>query len=337
MWRGPMAHAPTLSEVAAAAGVSPATASRVLSGSVRVATSTRQRVTDAVTKLGYIRRRASYSPPTPRSSRLVGAAVCEPFPRAVSDPFHIRLLTTTEELLTERGISLVIVPSPDTNTVRRLLTGVFGGVLVIGAADDHPVAVALASSGVPVRCTGRPPDGIRLPYVDVDNGDGGRQVAEHLIVGGRRRIGMIAGPRTFPAAQDRLAGFRKTLELAGVANVPVARGDFSFASGVHGMRWLLDRAPKLDAVFAAADAMAAGAMRTLHKSGRRVPEDVAIVGFDDAPFARRTRPPLTTVRQPVEELAIRAATLLLDDMGGNAEPAANDTLPTELVVRESSP
>lgn len=332
-----MAHAPTLSEVAAAAGVSPATASRVLSGSVRVATSTRQRVTNAVTQLGYIRRRAPYSPPTPRTNRLVAAAVCEPFPRAVCDPFHIRLLTSIEELLTERGISLVIVPSPDTNTVRRLLTGVFGGVLVIGAADDHPVAVALASSGVPVRCTGRPPDGIRLPYVDVDNGDGGRQVGEHLILGGRRRIGVIAGPRTFPAAQDRLSGFRTTLETAGVANGPVARGDFSFASGMHAMRWLLERAPKLDAVFAAADSMAAGALRTLRVTGRRVPDDVAMVGFDDAPFASRTRPPLTTVRQPVEELAIRAATLLLEDMGGDDGPPANQTLPTELVVRESSP
>jgi DNA-binding LacI/PurR family transcriptional regulator len=255
----------------------------------------------------------------------------------MSDPFHVRLLATIEELLTGRGISLVIVPSPDTDTVRRLLTGVFGGVLVIGVADDHPVVVALASSGVPVRCTGRPPDGVILPYVDVDNGDGGRQVAEHFIVSGRQRIGVIAGPRAFPAAQDRLAGFRRTFELAGVANMPVARGDFGFASGVHGMRLLLERAPRLDAVFAAADAMAAGALRTLHLAGRRVPDDIAIVGFDDAPFASRTRPPLTTVRQPVEELAIRATSLLLQDMGGDTKPAGNHTLPTELVVRASAP
>jgi len=331
-----MAQAPTLSQVAAAAGVSQATASRVLTGAVRVATSTRTRVTNAVTELGYTRRRAAYTHGTPLPDRLVAAAICESLPRALADPFHVRLLATIEEQLTSSGHSLIVVPSPGTESVRRLLTGVFGGVLVIGAADQHPVAVALAASGVPVRCTGRPPRGIRLPYVDVANGDGARQVAEHLILSGRRRIGVIAGPRTFPSAQDRLNGFLTTLESAGISNVPVVHGDFTFASGVHAMRWLLEHVPQLDAVFAAADTMAAGALRTIRLASRRIPDDIAVAGFDDAPFARRMQPPLTTVRQPVEELAIRAATLLLEDMGGDTEPSANQTLPTELVVRESS-
>lgn len=331
-----MTHAPTLAEVAAAAGVSPATASRALTGSVRVATSTRRRIASAVSRLGYVRQRAAYSPLAQRSHRVVAAAVCEPLPQMLSSPFHTRLLMTVEQALAEQQVSLVVVPSPGTEAVQPLLTGAFGGVLLIGAADEHPVAVALATSGVPVRCAGSSPGGVSLPYVDVDNGDGARQAAEHLIMSGRRRIGVIGGPRVLPAARDRLGGFLATLDGAGLADVPVAYGDFTFASGVHAMRWLLDRAPDLDAVFAAADAMAAGALRALRLAGRSIPGDVATIGFDDAPFAKRTSPALTTVRQPVEELAIRATAALLEDMAAGRTPAVEALLPTELVVRESA-
>ncbi|NEE04697.1 LacI family DNA-binding transcriptional regulator [Phytoactinopolyspora halotolerans] len=331
-----MAGSPTLAEVAAAAGVSPATASRALSGSVRVTTSTRRRVNDAVVQLGYVRRRSVYSLPRARTDHVVAAAICEPLPRVLSSPFHVRLLSTAEQVLAERGMSMVVVPSTGTSAVRSLLTGAFGGVLLIGAADQQPVGVALAASGVPVRSTGRPPDGATLPYVDVDNVDGGRQVAEHLWTSGRRRLGVIAGPRDLPAARDRLDGFRRVLHDAGVRSVPVAHGDFTRASGTHAMRWLLHRCPDLDGVFAIADTMAAGAIQTLRRTGRTVPGDVATVGFDDAHFARQLTPSLTTVRQPVEELAVRAATLLIDDMTTGPRRAGNELLPTELVVRESA-
>ncbi|AYY11564.1 LacI family transcriptional regulator [Actinobacteria bacterium YIM 96077] len=331
-----MSGAPTLTDVATAAGVSPATASRVLSGSVRVTTSTRRRVNEAVARLGYVRRRAMYTLDRMRTRQVVAAAICEPLPRVLTNPAHLRLLGTCEEALSERGSSLVVVPSTGAMAVQSLLTGAYGGVLLIGAADQQPVAVALAASGVPVRSAGRPPEGAAVPYVDVDNADGARQAARHLLRSGRQRIGVIAGPRGMPTAQDRLDGFVRTLREAGIEDIPVAHGDFSHASGTHAMRWLLDRSPHLDAVFAIADTMAAGALQALRRTGRRVPDDVAAVGFDDAHFAKHLDPPLTTVRQPVEELALRATTLLLSDMTGHACDDDGRPLPTELVVRHSA-
>ncbi|WP_317985029.1 substrate-binding domain-containing protein [Microbispora bryophytorum] len=187
-----------------------------------------------------------------------------------------------------------------------------------------------------MRCAGRPPDGIDLPFVDMDNRDGGRQAAEHLLLNNRKHIATIAGPPTLPAARDRLEGFRQTLRDAGVLDMPVAYGDFTHASGAHAMQWLLQRAPHLDAVFAASDVMAAGAMQTLRRAGRKVPDDVAVIGYDDAPVARHTSPTLTTVRQPVEEMATLAARLLLMTLGDGDNPKGNPVLPTELVVRESA-
>ncbi len=121
-----------------------------------------------------------------------------------------------------------------------------------------------------------------------------------------------------------------------MTGVPVAYGDFTHSSGVHAAQWLLRRMPHLDAVFAASDVMAAAAVQTLRRAGRRVPDDVAVIGFDDAPIARRTSPTLTTVRQPVEEFAALATRLLLMSMNSPESTRNNPVLPTELVVRESA-
>jgi DNA-binding LacI/PurR family transcriptional regulator len=342
-----MAELPTLAQVAAEAGVSPATASRVLTGSVRVSTSTRHQVHDAMSRLGYVRRRAPRGGAGRRTEQIVAAVVCEPTPRLFIEPFYARLLSTVEDVLTSQGVPLMLMtatPATSTITAPPLVAGAVDGVLLIGARERHPLAVTLAASGLPIRCVGRPPDGIMLPYVDMDNRDGGRQAAEHLLLGNRRSIGAIAGPPALPAVADRLAGFLGTLAAVGMTSVPVAYGDFTHQSGVHAMHWLLGRMPHIDAVFAASDTMAAAAIQTLQRSGRRVPDDVAVVGFDDAPISRRTTPQLTTVRQPVEELAAVATRLLLMAVsaaegpgGGPGDGRCNDhILPTELVIRDSA-
>ncbi|WP_433350098.1 LacI family DNA-binding transcriptional regulator [Microtetraspora malaysiensis] len=334
-----MADLPTLAEVAAAAGVSPATASRVLTGSVRVTTSTRRQVHDAMSRLGYVRRRAPRGSGGRRTDQIIAAVVCEQTPRLFSEPFYARLLSACEDTLAAHGVPMVVMtatPATTGITAPPLVAGAVDGVLLVSARSRHPLAVTLAASGIPVRCAGRPPDGVELPYVDMDNQDGGRQAAEHLLLSNRRAIAIIAGPPTLPAARDRLDGFRQTLRDAGVADPPVAYGDFSHASGAHAMQWLLQRAPHLDAVFAASDVMAAGAMQTLRRAGRKVPDDVAVVGFDDAPIARHTSPTLTTVRQPVEEFASLAAKLLLASVAEARASEGDPVLPTELVVRESS-
>jgi DNA-binding LacI/PurR family transcriptional regulator len=329
---------PTVTEVAAAAGVSAATVSRVLTGRVRVSTSARVQVHEAIAQLGYVRHRAPRQTPARPQAHTIAAVVCEPSARLFHDPFYPRLLGGAEEALNKRGLPLMIM-SATRNTVpvatSFLTTGGVSGVLLVSAHDHNPIAISLAASRVVVRSAGRPPDGITVPFADVDNRDGARQAVEHLLLRGRRQIAMIAGPADLPASADRRLGFRLALEAAGIAG-PVAYGDFTSASGAHAMGWLLNRAPRLDGVFVASDTMAAGALQTLRRAGRRVPDDVAVVGFDDAPLAAYTTPALTTVRQPVEDLGSVAADLILAGLAGHDVRDDNPVLPTELVVRASS-
>ncbi|WP_084958066.1 LacI family DNA-binding transcriptional regulator [Thermoactinospora rubra] len=321
---------PTLAHVAAAAGVSPATVSRVLTGSARVTTSTRRQVHEALTRLGYTRQRAPHG--QRRDGTLVAAVVCEQPQRLFTEPFYARLLPAAEAALAAEGVPLAIMSAATRQSLLTgpaLITGRMTGVLLVGAPDGHPVAAMLSASGLPVRCVGRPPDGLALPYVDMDNRDGGRQAAERLLLTDRRSIAAIAGPAALPGSRDRIEGFLQTLAQAGITDVPVAYGDFSHRSGAQAMHGLLRRRPMLDAVFAVSDAMAVAAQHVLHRAGRRVPDDVAVIGFDDSPLALHASPRLTSVRQPVEELGARAARLLLH------QTPDNPVLPTELVVRES--
>ena len=325
---------PTVTEVAAAAGVSAATVSRVLTGRVRVSTSARVSVHDAIAQLGYVRHRGPRRPDRLPQRLPVAALVFEPTARLFHDTFSARLLAGAEEELTRQGIPMLTMSATRgtiASATQFLTTGGVGGVLLLGGHSSHPLAVSLAASRVPLRAAGRPA-GLDIPFVDVDNRDGARQAVEHLILRHRRAIAAIAGPPDSPAAVDRLDGYRRAMEAAG--RVPhVAYGDFTTASGGHAAAWLLDRMPRLDALFVASDAMAAGALQALRKAGRRVPEDVAVVGFDDAPLASYTTPPLTTVRQPVSELGAVAVSLLL-----NGPESSQDcpVLPTELIVRASS-
>ncbi|WP_433614888.1 LacI family DNA-binding transcriptional regulator [Dactylosporangium sp. CA-139114] len=324
------APSPTVTEVAAAAGVSAATVSRVLTGRVRVSTSARVSVHDAIAQLGYVRHRAPRRVDRQAAGLPVAAVVFEPAARLFRDGFVARLLAGAEEELSARGVPLLTMSATRgtvAGSTQFLTAGGLAGVLLVGAPGQHPLAVSLAASRVPLRSAGRPE--LSVPYADVDNRDGARQAVEHLLLRGRRTIATIAGPPDSPAAADRLDGYRRAVIAAGRQPL-VAYGDYSTPSGGHAAAWLLDRTPRLDALFVASDAMAAGALQALRKSGRRVPEDVAVVGFDDAPLAAFTAPALTTVRQPVEELGAVAAALLLDPDSGNP------VLPTELVVRAST-
>jgi DNA-binding LacI/PurR family transcriptional regulator len=192
----------------------------------------------------------------------------------------------------------------------------------------------LARGGVPVVCSGRPWSRSRVPYVDVDQPGGVRQAVEHLLARGRRRIATIAGPQDMVAGRDRLGAYQRAMTGSGRGPM-VAVGDFTRASGAAAMRQLLAEHPGLDAVLAASDLMAHGALGVLREAGRRVPDDVAVVGFDDIELARYTDPPLTTVRQPIQRIGQAMARQLLRLLTGEpVEPAV--ILPTELVIRGST-
>jgi DNA-binding LacI/PurR family transcriptional regulator len=198
-----------------------------------------------------------------------------------------------------------------------------------------PLPGTLARLGIPVICSGRPIGESAVPYVDVDHFGGVCRAVEHLVSRGRRRIATIAGPQDMVAGIDRLAGYRTTLSAAGLPQLETL-GDFTRESGIQAMRALLAKDPALDAVFAASDMMAHGALIALKDAGRRVPSDVAVIGFDDFDISRYSEPPLTTVRQPIADMGRTMARQLLGFINGSADLPTSVVLPTELVVRGSA-
>jgi len=326
----------TLGEVAELAGVSIATASRVLNGSAGVSVAARQQVVGAVERLGYVRHRALRAV-TRGLVRSVAAVACTKHHRFFTDPSFEQIIAAATDVLAGAGVPLVLVVAPDDRlslVERYLQDGRVDGAILLGARGEHRLAVSLPASGIPVTLVGRPLFAARSSYVDSDGRGGARLAVEHLVARGRRAIATIGASLDTAAGTDRLGGYRDAVGAAGLSPTE-AFGDFTHASGVHAMRRLLDRRPELDAVFVAGDIMAAGALHALHRSGRRVPDDVAVVGFDDLPLAQHTRPPLTTVHQPLDLIGATAARRLLAELDGvSQEPAT--VLPTVLVPRASS-
>jgi DNA-binding LacI/PurR family transcriptional regulator len=327
---------PTLAEVARRAGVSTATASRVLNRSAPVSVSTLARVERAVRELGYVRHRAPSA--TARNTGAVSVVVFDDMVHYQSDAFYSRVLLGAEREVVRAGRELVVLTalrhSPRDSLLRFLCGGHVDGVVMVGMRDDDTPAQLVRAAGVPVVCLGGPHLSDDLPSVDADNKGGAKQAVTHLIKSGRRSIATIAGPRDMVAASDRLTGYRQAMEEAGMEPAGVVcRGDFTASSGEHAMLRLLDRHPDVDAVFAASDMMALGALRALHRLGVRVPDYVAVVGFDDAALARHTVPLLTTVRQPVEEMGARSVVEVLD---AGAVGDRRVVMPTTLVLRDSA-
>jgi DNA-binding LacI/PurR family transcriptional regulator len=326
---------PTLGEVAQMAGVSIATASRVLNNSAPVSTQARELVREAVVRLGYVRQRAA---PVRTRARSVAAVVCTNNARFFGDAFFAQVISAATETFSAYDIPVMVVVAPDNRVgivERYLHSGHVDGVLLLASHGQHPLAVSLPAAGLPVTLIGRPMCDTRASYVDSDNRGGGRMAVEHLVSRGRRGIATIAGRQDMSAGADRLAGYREALDAAGLPSA-VAYGDFTPASGVHAMARLLDQRPNLDAVFVASDIMAAGALHALRRAGRKVPDDVAVIGFDDLPLAQHTQPPLTTIRQPLERVGEAAARRLLAGLDVVDLTNSDPVLPTTLVARASA-
>jgi DNA-binding LacI/PurR family transcriptional regulator len=328
---------PTLEAVAARAGVSRATVSRVVNGSATVTPEIRAAVLRAIDQLGYVPNSAARSLVTQRTDSIA-LVVSEPPSRVFSDDpfFSIVVRAVSQELEnSDKQVVLMLASSPagHARVERYVAGGHVDGVILLSMHGSDPLPAALARTSVPVVSHGRPISTLPLPYCDCDNVGGARAAILHLLERGRRRIATIAGPPDMTAALDRLTGYREVLSGTDRRSL-AAMGDFTRESGAAAMRQLLEDDPGLDAVFAASDLMAIGALHALRKAGRRVPDDVAIVGFDDIEAARFTDPPLTTVRQPIVEVARAIVRRLLTPENGHAsEPL---TLPTELIVRDST-
>jgi DNA-binding LacI/PurR family transcriptional regulator len=329
---------PTLADVARVAGVSCATASRVLTGSARVRPETRRQVELAMADLGYVRNRA------PRSGRTrtgsVAFVVCEENMRVFADPFFARMLWSVSRELVAVDMQLVLLtvhaPRDYRSVARYLRGGHVDGALFISVHGRLPAE--LDQVGVPIVLAGRPMDPCSgLSYVDADNMSGAERAVRYLLDQNRGCIATVAGPADMNAGVDRLAGYRTALAAAGISDDGlIAYGDFSRVSAEHATYRILDRRPGVDAVFAASDLMATGVLRALRRSGRRVPEDVAVVGFDDSPLAQHTEPQLTTVRQPIDAMGARMVAQLLALVSDPNRPASGIVLDTKLIPRDSA-
>jgi len=328
---------PTLETVAALAGVSRATASRVVNGSPSVGLDIRDAVMRAVQTLGYVPNRAARTLMTRRTDSYALVLTESAGRIFAEDPFFATVVQGVVEELDAAGKELVLQMPGSELSRRRIIDYALGGhvdgVMVVSVQGTDGLPQLLAERGVPVVVNGRPAGGSVIPYVDVANVDGARSAVRRLVDSGRRRIATIAGPQDASGARDRLAGYRA--EVRDSRRRPmVAVGDSTRESGSSAMRQLLSEHPRLDAVFVASDLMAHGAVGALRKSGRRVPEDVAVVGFDDTEVARYADPPLTTVHLPIPDIGRAMARQVIRLAGG--EPVERSiVLGTEFVVRES--
>ncbi|WP_447005942.1 LacI family DNA-binding transcriptional regulator [Saccharothrix isguenensis] len=330
-------HRPTIHDVAAAAGVSRGTVSRALNGGRNVSPAALEAVLKAVRTTGYVANPAARSLVTQRA-HSVAFVLTEPQQRLFEDPnFSILLQGCTQELAELDVPVLLMTASTEVErkrTSRFIAAGHVDGVLLVSSHTGNPLIDDLHDSGIPVVACGKP-IGFenRVAYAAADDRSGARLMVEHLRSRGRRRIATITGPPDTPGGVERLAGYRDVLGADATPEL-IAHGDYSRVGGETAMASLLERAPDLDAVFVASDLMAAGALNVLHDSGRRVPEDVAVGGFDDSSIATSTRPALTTVRQPFQRITREMVRLLMEQIRG--EPPAAAILPTELVVRAST-
>lgn len=330
---------PTLEMVAAAAGVSRSTVSRVVNGSVKVRPGVADTVNAAITRLNYVPNRAARTLAS-RQTLAVALLVPEDIPRIFGDPYFAAVVKgITERLEPTNYILNLLVASadPGRKSQRYLRGGNVDGALVVSHHIGDAALPGLSET-LPVVFGGRPTAAQLGPghFVDVDNLGGGRQATRHLLTLGRRRIGTITGPQDMPAALDRLAGWRDELRAAGQPDDAVGHGRFTQASGAEAMRQLLQTHPDLDAVFVASDLMARGALGVLAATGRTVPEDVAVVGYDDSPVATASPPRLTTVAQPSERMGWEMAEVLLGVLAGAPRTARATILPTTLVVRDTA-
>lgn len=333
-------EAPTLDAVASLAGVSRATASRAINGGSRVSPKALTAVQEAVAALGYVPNRAARSLVTRRTGS-VAMVVPEPDERVFTDPFFSDWLRGVSAALEPTDIQLVLLLArpgdPGARTMRYLRNRHVDGALVISHHQGDGLTEELADMGLPCVFGGRPWSGAdRISYVDVDNRAGGRLATEALLQRGCRRVATVTGPVDMTAAVDRLDGWRDALRKAGLSDERVVQGDFTIESGARATRQLLDEHPDVDGVFVASDLMASGALSVIAARGLRVPEDLAVVGYDDLGVAERTDPPLTTIRQSATEMAERATCLLLEQLGDDSVPVKHEILAPKLVRRASA-
>jgi LacI family transcriptional regulator len=330
--------ATTLEEIAKHAGVSRSTVSRVMNDHPNVDQETRARVLSVAERLNYQPNIAARSLAAGRT-QVLGLAIPTGVSTLFADPYFpllIQGITSACNALNHSVMLWLGEPEYERRTIRQILQGgLIDGVILASALMDDPILEALIKGGLPFVLIGRHPGDDPVSYVDVDNRSGAREIVTYLLRLGYRRVATISGPMNMIAGSDRFQGYLDALRDRRLPFDPalVLESDFTEEGGFRAMQALLPLGP--DALFVASDAMAVGAIRALREAGKRIPEDVAVAGFDDIPLAARTQPALTTVRQPIQRMGAVAAETLIELISHPDAPPHRVVLPTELVIRAS--
>ncbi len=342
-WGDFMSKRATAAEVAELAGVSRTTVSFVFNNvpGMRISEETRQRVLEATRRLGYhpdatARRMAT------GQIRVIGFVLRQSPTQIFADHFLPQVITGLSQAASAQGYHTLIEPIPPEDTtggyVKLIHERHVDGIALSGPRSDDEELLKIRTEGAPVVLLGQLPSS-GIPFVDVDNVGGARLATQHLVDLGHRRIAMITNaPVAYTASADRLTGYRETLQAAGIAydEFLVHFGNFTPESGFQAMNELLSVSSLPTAVFVASDTVALGALQAIRQQGLHVPDDLAMVGFDDIPLSAFIDPPLTTVRLPAFGLGWGAADLLIRLINKEDVPESEVLLETELVMRASS-
>jgi DNA-binding LacI/PurR family transcriptional regulator len=326
-----------MTDVGRLAGVSHQTVSRVINGSRHVSPATRERVLAAMAELGYRPNSIARALATGHSRTLGVVSIDTPLYGPAQTLFGIERAAHAADYFTLIVSLRVLDRAAVTEAVHRLRLQGVAGILVIVAEADAAAALQELELDVPLVCVEAGPEH-GLPVVAADQVAGARLATRHLLDLGHPTVHHVTGPPGSIESRQRIAGWQATLEQAGATAPPPLTGDWGARSGYHaGRRLAAD--DDVTAVFAANDQMALGLLRAMHEAGRRIPEDVSIVGFDDIPEAQYLMPPLTTVRQDFGEIGSRALVVLMraiEAFNTQTLPPAGSLVTPELVIRAST-
>ena len=323
----------TIRDVARAANVSVATVSRALNGTDTVSADTRARVEAAAGELDYVPHSGARSLSTQRTD-TIGVLLPD-----LHGEFFSELIRGIDSATRAHSLHLLLSNSHgdpiEAATVLRAMRSRVDAMLVMSPYSDDEALSAALSGAVPLVLLGSGGESGRYPTFAIDNRGGALTMMRHLLDAGHRRIAFVAGPEGNVDAAQRLSGYRAAIEDSGELVEQVVEGDFTERSGLLATRKLLATG-KPDAIFAANDMMAIGCLEALRGAGLRVPEDVALAGFDDIPVARFLDPPLTTAGVPIAEIGRQAVECCIEILASGSPSGTNRTFTPKLVVRASS-
>lgn len=330
----------TIEEIARLAQVSRSTVSRVINNHPNVRQQVRERVLEVIREHDYAPNAAARSLASARS-RVISALIPRSAAQIFADPFFPTIIQGISESSAANGYFLMLAmltAELEQGFYNQVLRGRYvDGLIMLSHDIDDPLLPQLLRDPTPLVLIGRHPYLSGLAWVDVENRDGARQATMHLIRLGHRRIATVTGPLMMTAGLDRRDGYKQALVEAGIPIEPdlIVEGDFTEEGGYQAMRRVIALPDRPRATFVASDTMAAGALHALRQAGLRVPEDMAVVGYDDLAAAAQTSPPLTTIRQPISEMGAAAVRALIEQIEEPTAPRTAVRLATTLIIRDS--